>query len=67
MKLDNTPIGMEERLECQRMQISDQDVIKGNNEIMANLNNVAAANPVQPKTVSISIHNLNLIFLFLAT
>ena len=35
MKLDNTPIGMEERLEIQRMNISDQDVIKGNNEIAA--------------------------------
>ena len=41
MKLDNTPIGMEERLECQRMQITDQDVVKGNNEIMSNLNSGA--------------------------
>ena len=36
MKLDNTPIGMEERLEIQRLSLSDQDVIKGNNDIAMN-------------------------------
>ena len=42
MKLDNTPIGMEERLEIQRISISDADVIKGNNEISINLHNKSA-------------------------
>ena len=41
MKLDNTPIGMEERLEIQRMSLSDADVIKGNNEVSLNVNTSA--------------------------
>jgi len=33
LKLDNTPVSMEERMEVQRMAMSDQDVIRGNNQI----------------------------------
>lgn len=53
MKLDNTPIGMEERLEIQRMNLSDQDVIKGNNEINMNQNKSASsAQDTNNKSVS---------------
>ena len=38
LKLDNTPIGMEERMEIQQMTISDQDIVNGNNEINVNVN-----------------------------
>ena len=33
VKLDNTPITLEERQECQRMNISDSDIIKGQQEV----------------------------------
>ena len=38
LKLDNTPIGMEERMEIQQMTFSDQDIVNGNNEINVNVN-----------------------------
>ena len=49
--MDNTPIGMEERMEIQQMTISDQDIVNGNNEINVNVN----------KSVSIS-KAANLVF-----
>lgn len=52
MKLDNTPIGMEERLEIQRMSLSDQDIIKGNNEIAMNQNKSANSATDNSKSVS---------------
>ena len=52
MKLDNTPIGMEERLEIQRMNLSDADVIKGNNEITMNQNKSAQSQVESTKGVS---------------
>ena len=33
VKLDNTPVSSDERIEIQRMNISDNDVIRGNNQI----------------------------------
>ena len=65
MKLDNTPIGMEERLEIQRMSLSDQDVIKGNNEIAMNVNKSASSAADNSKSVSLSLSRILISQLFL--
>lgn len=58
LKLDNTPIGMEERMEIQQMTMSDQDIVNGNNEISVNANKSVSSKNDRFEYLLLSVGNV---------